>query len=265
MPFTFKPSGGYAMPTSFGPLGGQKVIHYGDVTTLTLLYMTDKDALAALLPEPFQPADEPIVTVYCQVCRQVDFMAGGGYNVIGVNLSAIFNGKKDHFLGNYAAILWENDTIPIITGRELLGAPKSYADIPDPQQEGNDWRFHCSVYGARLVEGMIRKATPVNEASRREIERIAKERMWMGWKYIPKADWSGAEVSFPTCIPSAPTVDQAWLGEPSHRFFETSWVDSLYHSTVMQGLRTLILKEYRGGVVTRGSFDLLVGESRRLE
>jgi hypothetical protein len=60
-------------------------------------------------------------------------------------------------------------------------------------------------------------------------------------------------------------VDQAWLGEPSHRFFETSWVDSLYHSTVMQGLRTLILKEYRAGVVTKGSFDLLVAESRRLE
>jgi len=232
---------------------------------MTVLYLTDKDALAALLPEPFQPADEPIVTVYCQVYRQVDFMAGGGYNVLGVNLSAVFNGKRDHFLGSYAAILWENDTIPIITGRELLGVPKVYADIPDPQQEGNDRRFHCSVYGTRLVEGAIKNAAPVDEATRLEIERIAKGDMWMGWKYIPKADWSGPEVSFPTCIPNAPTVDQAWLGEPSHKFFETSWGDSLYHSRVMAGLRTLPLKEYRAGVVTKGTLDLLVGESRKIE
>lgn len=265
MPFTFKPNEGHFMPLNFGPLGGQKVCHYGDVTTLTLLYLTNKDALAALLPEPFQPADEPVVTVYCQVYRQVDFMAGGGYNVVGINLSAVFNGKKDHFLGNYAAVLWENDTIPIIAGREVLGAPKVYADIPDPQQEGNDWRFHCSVYGTRLVEGAIKNAAPVNEATRSEIERIAKGRMWMGWKYIPKADWSGPEVSFPTCIPTAPTVSQAWLGEPSHKFFETTWANSVYHSRIMAGLGTLTLKEYRGGVITRGTLDLLVSESRKLE
>ena len=192
-------------------------------------------------------------------------MAGGGYNVVGVNLSAIFNGKKDHFLGNYAAVLWENDTIPIIAGREVLGARKYYADIPDPQQEGNDWRFHCSVYGTRLVEGAIKNAAPVDEATRHEIERIAKGRMWMGWKYIPKADWSGPEVSFPTCIPTAPTVNQAWLGEPSHKFFETTWANSVYHSRIMAGLRTLTLKEYSRWGNHQGTVDLLVGESRRLE
>jgi len=265
MPFTFNPGGGYYMPLSFGPLGGQKVCHYGDVTTLSILYVTDKDALAALLPEPFQPADEPVVTLFCQVYRQVDFMAGGGYNIVGVNLSAVFDGKKDHFQGNYAAIVWENDTIPIITGRELLGAPKLFADIPDPQQEGNEWRFHCSVYGTRLVEGAIKNTASVDETTRHEIERIARETMWMGYKYIPKADWSGAEVSFPTCIPTAPSVNQAWLGEPSHTFFETGWTSSLFHSSVMKGLRTLSVKEYRVGAVTRGTFDLLVGESRKIE
>lgn len=265
MPYKFKSSGGYFMPTSFGQLGGQKVCHYGDVTTLTLIYLTDKDALAALLPEPFQPSDEPLVSVYCQICRQVDFMAGGGYNIVGVNLSAVFNGRKDNFTGNYAAILWENDTIPIITGRELLGAPKLYADIPDPQVEGKEWRFHCSVSSTRLIEGEIKNTNPVDETTRQEIERIARGRMWMGWKYIPKADWTGADVSFPTCIPTRPTVNQAWLGEGAHRFFETTWNNSLYHSRVMAALRTLAVKEYRAAVVTKGSFDLLVGESRRME
>ena len=141
MPYKFKPRTGYFMPANFGPLSSQRVCHYGDVTQLTILYLTDKDALAAYLPEPYEPADEPIVTVYCQVFRDVDFLAGRGYNVVGVNLAAVFNGKKDNFIGNYAAVLWENDTIPIITGRELLGAPKLYADIPDPRKKGTTGFF----------------------------------------------------------------------------------------------------------------------------
>jgi len=32
-------------------------------------------------------------------------MAGGGYNIVGVNLAAVFNGKKDHVIGLYAAVL----------------------------------------------------------------------------------------------------------------------------------------------------------------
>jgi acetoacetate decarboxylase len=265
MPYRFKRRTGYFMPTNFGPLSSQRVAHYGDVTQLTILYLTDKDVLAAYLPEPFEPADEPVVTVYCQIFREVDFLAGRGYNVVGVNLSAVFNGKKDNFTGNYAAVLWENDTIPILTGRELLGAPKLYADIPDPQKEENNWRFHCSIYGTKLVEGEIRNATAVDDTTRQQIQQMARERMWMGWKYIPKADWTGAEVSFPTAIPSSPTIGEAWLGECKHTFFKTTQRDTLVGSQIMAALRKLKVKDYRAGVVTRGTLDLLVGESRRME
>lgn len=71
-------------------------------------------------------------------------MAGGGYNNIGINLAAVFNGKKDLVAGLYAAVLWENDTFPILIGRKLLGAPTLYAEILDPWPEGNNWRFYCS-------------------------------------------------------------------------------------------------------------------------
>ena len=265
MPYKFKARTRYFMPTNFGPLSNQRVCHYGDLTQLTILYLTDVDALAAYLPEPFEPADEPIVTVYCQVFREVDFLAGRGYNVVGVNLAAVFNGKKDNFTGRYAAVLWENDTTPILTGRELLGAPKLYADIPDPQKEGNDWRFHCSLYGTKLIAGEIKNAALVDDAARKQIEKIANERLWMGWKYIPKANWRGSEVSFPTAIPARTTVSQAWMGECKHAFFKTTWNSSLYNSQILSGLRKLKVKEYRAGVVTKGTLDLLVGESRKME
>ena len=265
MSYKFKQRTGYFMPTNFGPLSNQRVCHYDDVTQFTILYLTDKDSLAAYLPEPFEPADEPIVTIYCQVCRDVDFLAGRGYNVLGVNLAAVFDGKKDKIVGNYAAILWESDTIPIITGRELLGAPKLYADIPDPQKEGNDWFFHCSLYGTKLVEGEIRNAHSVDDATRQQIEQLARDSMWMGWKYIPKADWRGSELSFPTAIPIVPAIKEASVGECRHTFFKTKWRDTLYSSQIMAALRKLKVKEYRMGVITRGPIDLLVGESRKME
>ncbi|UCC61043.1 MAG: acetoacetate decarboxylase family protein [Dehalococcoidia bacterium] len=265
MPYKFKPRTGYFMPANFGPLSSRRVCHYGDFTQLTILYLTDKDSLAAYLPEPFEPAEEPIVTVYCQVFREVDFLAGRGYNVVGVNLAAVFNGKKDNFTGNYAAILWENDTIPIITGRELLGAPKFYADIPDPQKEGNNWSFHCSLYGTKLVRGEIRNSAPVDDITRQQIEQIARDSMWMGWKYIPKANWRGSELSFPTAIPTFPTLKEVWLGECKHTFFKTQWRETLYNSQIMTALRKLKVKEYRAGLVSRGTLDLLVGESRKME
>jgi len=267
MAYTFKPDSRYIMPTGFGPTRTENVAHYGSVTTLTILYQTDKDALAALLPEPFEPPDNPEVTVYCQMCRQVDFMAGRGYNLVGVNLSAVFNGKKDRFAFpvNYAAVLWENDTFPIIHGREVLGAPKIYADIPDPQRHGNNWRFHCSVYGKRLVEAEIKNATPVDDTMRQQIEQMSGESLWVGWKYIPSTNGIGSDVSFPTVIPHKLTISEAWLGEGSHRFFEAAWEDVLVSAQVLQGLRTLVVKEYHPAFIMKGPIDLLVGECRRIE
>jgi hypothetical protein len=267
MAYTFNRDSGYSMPTGFGPARTQNVAHYGSVTQLIILYQTDKDALAALLPEPFEPADDPAVTVYCQVSREVDFMGGHGYNLVGVNLSAVFNGKKDRFTYplNYAAVLWENDTFPIIQGREILGAPKIYADIPDPQQKGNNWSFHCSVYGKRLVEGEIKNATPLDDTARQQIEQMSGESLWAGWKYIPKTNGIGSEVSFPTVIPHKLTISKAWLGEGSHRFFESTWENVLTSAQVMQGLRTLVVKEYRSALIMKGTLDLLFGECRRIE
>lgn len=264
MSYKFKKGTGYFMPTNFGPLSNQRVLHYGDVTQFTILYVTERDSLAACLPEPFEPADEPIVTVYCQVCHDVDFLGGRGYNIVGVNLAAVFNGKKDNINGQYAAVLWENDTIPIITGRELAGAPKVYADIPDPYKQGDSWFFNCSIYGAKLIEGEIKNAQPVDDATRQQIEQIARSSTWMGWKYIPRADWTGAELSFPTVIPNVPTVKEASVGECRHTFYRTNWRDTLYHSQVVAGLRKLKVKEYRMGILTRGPLDLLMGESRRI-
>lgn len=265
MAHTLEPNGSYLMPADFGPVGSQRAAHYGSATQFIVLYLTDKDAMAALLPKPFEPADDPAVSVFCQLSREVDFMAGRGYNIVGVNLAVVFNGKKDQLEGNYAVALWENDAHPIFHGRELLGIPKLYADIPDPRQRGNDWHFDCSVYGTRLIEGEIKNATPLDEASRQLIVQMAEQSIWMGWKYIPKPDWSGPEVSYATAVPYKLGIEEAWLGEGSHTFLETTWESTPTSAHIMQGLRTLVVKEYRAAVILKGTLDLLIADTRMME
>ena len=265
MGFIFQPNAGYMMPAHFGPPQDLKVGHYLDQTSYTVAYTTDKDAVAALLPEPFEPADEPMVSVTCQVCRGVSFLAGGGYNLIAINLAVVFNGKKDHVAGGYALVLWENDTYPILLGRELLGAPKLYAEIPDPWINGDIRSFYCAEYGTRLLEAEIRNLKPADERTLQQMQQQREPGHWLCWRYLPKLDQRGAEVSFATDVRSRPTVQQAWFGEGSHRFYETTFEQTPVSAYIVRGLNTLKVKEYRRASVVRGSSDLLFAETKRLE
>ena len=265
MGYKFLPETGYFMPANFGPIRRQDALRYQEVTRIHISYVTDKDALAACLPEPFEPADEPLVILFCQVGRGVDFMAGGGYNIVGINLAAVFKGKKDRVAGTYSAVLWENDTYPILIGRELLGAPKLYAEIPDPWIEGNHWRFYCAEYGTPLIEGEVKNITPAEDALARKIEEDAKKAYWMCWKYIPRADWKGADWSHPTAVQSIPTIRQIWRGEGICRFFTPPWEKAPVSAHIMKGLQRLVVKEYKPAVIYKGSSDLLIAQLRYLE
>ena len=95
----------YVMPAHFGPSvrgWDGDVAHYEENTGLTILYSTEREALAALLPPGFVPANPPIMAVSCVMCRGVDFMAGGGYNLVAVNASVRFEGDEETVDGNLA-------------------------------------------------------------------------------------------------------------------------------------------------------------------
>ena len=58
-----------------------------------------------------------------QKCSKVSFLAGGGYDLMGVNVAVFFNGERGQVKGDYALVLWEDNGSPIIRGREILGLP----------------------------------------------------------------------------------------------------------------------------------------------
>jgi acetoacetate decarboxylase len=125
----------YLMPAIAGYEPGTAGTWYHDVTGLSVTFRTHREAVQALLPDRFSvgagPDGEPLVTVSWAANRGVDWLAGGGYNLVGVNVAATYQGEVDTVAGGYCVILWEDATEPILTGREQTGIPKVYADITD--------------------------------------------------------------------------------------------------------------------------------------
>ena len=152
MPYTFQPGSMYRMPTHFGPRTGPRQGPDGGTfanvdtpknTTVSVSFLTDADALEAMLPECFTRDGDPVVTVFAKYMTQIEWLAGRGYNVLGVSFPAAFAGAEDQVCGPFLTVLWENLTDPILTGREELGFAKIYCELPEPTVLRGAW--HCTA------------------------------------------------------------------------------------------------------------------------
>ncbi len=258
------PKGSYFMPVSI-PQRPLKAGVFEDVWTLATAYRTDRDALAALLPLPFEPADETVVTVHYSQCLKVNMLAGGGYNLMGVDLATFFNGRQDQMHGNYSLVMWENLMNPVMRGRELLGVPKLFGDVPDPSRDGNDWRVHASENDSLLLEMEIKNARPQGEDFANQWNSDQGNQPMMGWKYIPNIDGVGAALSQPTLIGRETRAAQAWRGEGSIGYGDLAWETHPASADIVDALKTLLVREYLGGTITHGSMTITRALNRVLE
>jgi acetoacetate decarboxylase len=87
---------------------------------LIINYLTDMDALRAVVPEPLEIA-EPLVKF--EFIRMPDSTGFGDYTESGQVIPVSFRGVP----GNYAHAMYLNDHPPIAGGRELWGFPKKLA------------------------------------------------------------------------------------------------------------------------------------------
>ncbi len=259
------PKGSYFMPVSV-PQRPLKVGVFEDVWMLSTSYRTDTDVLAALLPLPFEPADEPLVTVHYAQCLKVNFLAGGGYNLIGVDLATVFNGRQDQLSGNYSLVMWENLMDPVMRGRELLGVPKLFADVPDPSRSGDDWRVYASDNDRVLLEMEIRNTRPRREAFVNQLNARQANQAMMGWKYIPNIDGVGAALSQPTLIGRQTHFSQAWKGEGRIGYGnDLTWETNPASVDIVEALKTLVVREYLGATITHGSLTITRALNRVLQ
>jgi hypothetical protein len=259
--FEFDPRGSYMMPAHFGmpPIDGVPSLKYRDVTAMTVVYLTDAERLAAHLPAPFEVGAEPLVTVTYAANRQVDFLAGHGYNMIRVTAAAAFNGEKDRFEGQFALVLWENLADPILTGREMAGIPKLFADIPDHEIVDAGWRCSASHFGHRILDMSISGPLPVTTDEIVAFQEAGRGKdNPMGWRYLPRVGDAGAALSEPTIFPYENQIDEAWVGAGSIDWKRLTWEQNPTQFHIVNALAALPVLEYRPALISRGSSNLFV-------
>jgi len=223
--FIFEHDKEYHMPAFFGPRPGAVASRrYNKITKIVVCYLTDADKLAQYLPAPFEVGELPLVIVEYSCNKEVDWLAGRGYNIISVNATAKFNGKEDQLEGSVCLAMWENLTDPILTGREIKGVPKIYADIPDHQVINGEWRANASHFSNRIIQITARELKELTPEQIAEGKKTTEgKNHWMGWKYIPNTNGIGAAISHPTVFPTEGEITQMWTGTGTVEWEHLTW------------------------------------------
>ena len=192
--FKFLETHNYFMPAHFGGYEGQpKPCVYDDVTSIVISYETDRELLARYVPERFE-LTHPWVALAYVMNRGVDWMAGGNYNLICVQVPVSYTHGQERLEGWYVLAVWENKTEPILPGREHTGIPKIFADIQDHRQLGDRAFTNASYEGSaflRMEFKRTRRMTPEELAAKNQQGKLN----WFGWRYIPNIGRPGAALS----------------------------------------------------------------------
>lgn len=150
--FKFEDKKTYRMPPFFGgfEFNADIVARVNDVVSLNFTQTTEGDRLGDYLPEGIELLRPELNINYCQL-REVEFMAGGSYNLVQISVPVRFNGKRDRVEGSFPLVIWENKVRPILGGREESGQPKIFADIEDIHIIGQKYFTQVSHEGNRFL------------------------------------------------------------------------------------------------------------------
>ena len=262
------PSQFYVTPFLMGPFPENiSTLHleYPKVTYYVLQYLTDPDAIAALLPQCYLPGKEPEVTIAFGYCEDLDFVPGGSYALASVMVSARFDGTRDHVEGNYILVMFENETWPIVTGREMLGVPKIYADIPAAAElPDNQVRCEASINGHLLLGIDLASVKKQNAIVQVAASRMINHRPWLAYKYIPCLD-GPPDADYPTICKSDFKIKEFWAGKSGAIQFGSAGESEISrYSSLLTALKTLRLCQFKQAIHYKGSSELRYDLYRRL-
>ncbi len=252
------------MPLLLGRVDYCAPHHYRRREVIAVQYTSTPEAIAAVLPGCFRPADPPVVTVAFAYNDGVDFMAGRGYRLATVLVGARFDGEHDHVQSNYVLVMFEDDTLAIITGREITGIPKLYADF-SPIRRLPDGRLRCEVsFWGHFLFGMEVDRLKEQDSSVTAAASRQPQPPYLGYKLIPSLE-GPPDVAYPIVYPIDVTVRELWLGDAGRVYFgDAGEEDISYVSRIVEALKRLPLQQFIGGSHSVGSSILRTDLARRL-
>jgi len=190
----------FRMPISFGgdlTDGTSGIAYYPSTENLWLVYDTDMETLLPLVPSGLVLLSSQVV-IGLTDSSSVAWLAYRGYNMITVSISVGYPQSNGTLLeSSISLVLWEDWSDCLITGREMSGVPKIWADI-DFQNGASSKVVHAAWGGLEFLNVNI-ELGPMQEIPDQP------KRMGHGfqWKYFSKPGESDfGEVSELTDYPS---------------------------------------------------------------
>ena len=198
------------MPKSFGPAGGprQAPDHVDfrhtptKFTRYAVGFLGRADQVRALLPAGLELRGDPVVQFQFFCLREIPWLAGRGYNILSMIVPVRHTSASGQVVdGQYQPVLWENLGDPIITGREQLGHPKLYAQLPSPRHWNGKTYIRASWEDFTFAELELScEAAPSPELTSK-IAASAGAGL-IGHKYIPRTgQWDETDADYFTLTP----------------------------------------------------------------
>ncbi len=208
MSYSFRPDRFYRMPTHFGPsLGPRQGVdgrRYDNLTvketSVEATFAAPAAQLEALLPPGFTLRGPGSITFSFSYAKDIQWLAGRGYNTFGVSVPATYQGKQDTVNGNLLLVLWENMADPIITGREDLGFSKIYCELPEAQWIEDQVICRASWDGCQFASLQLSGLT---EMALDKLPEAPPSDGTLHYKYFPKTSAPGeADVAYAALTPA---------------------------------------------------------------
>lgn len=264
MPYPLDPDKMYRMPTHFGPRTGPRQGPDGRRfecvdnplgTAYSVSFLTNRRQLEAFLPPPFSLDGEPVVTVFSNHMTEIEWLAGRGYNVLGLSFPARFEGESDRVRGSFLTVLWENLTDPIITGREELGFSKIYCELPPATCLRGEYHLTASWLGFKFLDIHVSDLRRLTQEDIEARSAAANSDGTLHYKYMPRTgDWGEADIAYPVLTPAANSkqrILEQHVGEGRIAFHQARWEDMPTQYNIVNAFADLEILEYRGASLTK--------------
>ena len=275
MGYKLDPNAMYRMPIHFGPRTGPRFGPDGrkfeckdnpKSTSVSVSFLTNSEQLEAFLPPGFSLNGEPVVSVSGGYMKEIEWLAGRGYNTLGVSFPAVFEGEVDRATGSLLTVLWENLTDPILTGREELGFSKIYCELPDPLTFNGETHCTASWLGFKFMDMHVRatEQVPIPTPSSSPQQTSGEQPLTgtLHYKYMPRTgEWGTADIAYTVLTPANTpnrVVQEHWRGEGTVEFHKARWEDLPTQYNIVNAFHELEVKEWRGASIVKsvGGKDL---------
>lgn len=175
-PVHFQPTSEFVTSTDF---------LYEDIHRLSIIYETDMEKLSQYIPQDLELLSNKLFITAVQNGR-VAMYGNRPYNLLTV-MAAVGYGDMT---GVYPLSMWENDPDPVMGGREILGVPKTMANIDNVIKIGDHFYCGAGYYCYNFVRMKAECSTPAPQKMLDDANTGAYN--WsFNIKYMPNANGIG--------------------------------------------------------------------------